>query len=64
MQKEDVPRENASKLVEQEIEQYIKRLERNCTQYKIVEQIAQNDGSVIVKVIKQYNACNVGDYLN
>ena len=32
--------------------------------YKIVEQTEQPDGSIIVKIIKQYNAAPVGDYLN
>ncbi len=43
---------------------YKRGLERNRTQYKIVDEAAQPDGSIIVKVIKQYNASPVGDYLN
>ena len=39
-------------------------LVKNHTQYKIVEQTEQPDGSIIVKVIKQYNSAPVGDYLN
>ena len=64
MLKEDAPHEWAVKQVEQEIELYIKTLERNRTQYKIVEQTVQSDGSVIMKIIKQYNASPVGDYLD
>lgn len=64
MLKEDAPHEWAVKQVEQEIELYIKTLERNRTQYKIVEQNVQSDGSVIMKIIKQYNASSVGDYLD
>ncbi len=64
MLKEDAPHEWAVKQVEQEIELYIKTLERNRTQYKIVEQNVQSDGSVIMKIIKQYNASPVGDYLD
>lgn len=64
MLKEDAPRDRAVKQVEQEIELYIKTLERNRTQYKIVEQNVQSDGSVIMKIIKQYNASPVGDYLD
>lgn len=64
MLKEDIPHEQAVKQVGQEIELYIKTLERNRTQYKIVEQNVQNDGSVIMKIIKQYNASPVGDYLD
>ncbi len=64
MLKEDAPHDWAVKQVEQEIELYIKTLERNHTQYKIVEQNVQSDGSVIMKIIKQYNASPVGDYLD
>lgn len=64
MLKEDVGHDYAVKLVEQEFEQYKKKLEQNHTQYKIVEQTKQSDGSIIVKVIKQYNSSPVGDYLN
>lgn len=64
MLKEDVAHDYAVKLVEQDVEQYKKTLERNRTQYKIVEQTVQPDGSVIIKVIKQYNSSSVGDYLD
>ena len=64
MQKEDVSHDLAVRLVEQEIEQYKKKLERNRTQYKIVEQTVQPDGSVMMKVIKQYNTAPVGSYLD
>ncbi len=62
--KDDVARDWAIKQVEQEVEQYKKNLERNHTQYKILDQVVQPDGSIIVKVIKQYNSAPVGDYLN
>ena len=64
MLKEDVEHDYAVKLVEQEFAQYKNHLERNHTQYKIVEQAVQPDGSIMVKVIKQYNSSPVGDYLN
>ena len=64
MLKEDVEHEWAVKQVEQEVEQYKKKLERSHTQYKILEQTAQPDGSIMIKVIKQYNASPVGDYLS
>ena len=62
--KEDVAHDWAVKQVEQDVEQYKKTLERNRTQYKIVEQTTQPDGSIMLKVIKQYNNSPVGDYLN
>lgn len=64
MLKEDVAHDRAVKLVEQDVEQYRRTLERNRTQYKITEQTVQPDGSIIIKVIKQYNSSPVGDYLN
>lgn len=62
--KEDVEYERAVRLVREEFEQYKKSLERNHTQYKIVEEQPQEDGSLMVKVIKAYNYSPVGDYLN
>ena len=64
MLKEDVAHDWAVKQVEQDIEQYKNTLARNRTQYKIVEQTTQADGSIMIKVIKQYNNSPVGDYLN
>ncbi len=64
MLKEDLGRDYAITLVKQEVEQYKKGLERNNTKYKIVEQTDEPDGSIILKVIKQYNSSPVGDYLN
>ena len=54
----------AVKQVKEEVETYKKNMERNHTKYKIVEQTEQPVGSIIVKIIKQYNAAPVGDYLN
>lgn len=47
-----------------EVENYKNSLEKNKTQHKIVEETLQDDGSVIIRIIKQYNASPVGDYLN
>ena len=64
MLKEDVDHLYAVRQVKEEVEQYKKNLERNRTQYRIVEQTEQPDGSILVKVIKQYNAAPVGNYLD
>ncbi len=63
MLKEDAEHQWAANQVQIEVENYKKGLERNRTQYKIVEETTQPDGSVIVKIIKQYNTAPVGDYL-
>ena len=64
MLKEDVGHDYAVKLVKEEVAQYKKTLERNRTQYKIIEETEQSDGSIMVKVIKQYNSSPVGNYLD
>ncbi len=63
MLKEDVAHDWAVKQVQEEVANYKRTLERNRIQYRIVEETTQEDGSIIVKVIKQYNASPVGDYL-
>lgn len=64
MLKEDTPHDYAVKLVKDESAAYKSNLEKNRTQYKIIEEVEQPDGSFIVKVIKQYNSSPIGDYLN
>jgi len=64
MLKEDAQPQWARNQVKQEVEHYKQSLERNRTQYKIVEEATQPDGSIILKIIKQYNTAPVGDYLN
>ena len=62
--KEDVEHNYAVKLVREEVAHYKATLDRNRTKYRILEELTQEDGSILVKVIKQYNACPVEDYLN
>lgn len=63
-QKEITDYNSVVKLVDYEVEQYKKKLDRNATQYRILEQTRQPDGSVIIKIIKQYNTSPVGSYLD
>ncbi len=63
MLKEDIDHDLAVRQVQEEVERYKHGLERNRTQHKILEETTQPDGSVIIKIIKQYNASPVGDYL-
>lgn len=63
MLKEDAEHDYAVKLVKEELEHYKKKLEQNKTQYRIVEEMPQTDGSIMIKIIKQYNQSPVGDYL-
>lgn len=62
--KEDLGTERTAQLVHEEVTQYKKKLECNGTQYKILSEEEQPDGSVIIRVIKQYNSCPIGNYLS
>ena len=64
MLKDGMTGDFAAKQVREEVAQYKKNLEKNRTQYKIVDESVCEDGSIILKVIKQYNTSPVGDYLN
>lgn len=64
MLKEGVVHTEAVELVKNEVEHYKRGLERSHTMYKILDETVQADGSIIIKIIKQYNSSPVGDYLN
>lgn len=64
MQKDDVEYDRAAKWNKEEVEKYKKALERNRAQYKIIEEVEQSDGSIVIKVIKQYNTSPIGDYMD
>lgn len=64
MLKDGVDQALGAKLVQEDVAHYKKTLDRNRTQYRIVEETLQPDGSVILKIIKQYNQSPVGDYLD
>lgn len=61
--KEDVGHDYAVKLVNEEVEHYKQTLQQHRTQYKILEETTQPDGSIVMKIVKQYNQSPVGDYL-
>ena len=64
MLKEDVEHSYAVKLVNEEVAIYKKKLDQNHTKYKILDETVQDDGSIIIKIVKQYNTSPVGDYLD
>ena len=64
MLKEDVEHSEAVNLVKREVEQYKRGLDNKHTQYKLVEETDQPDGSIMIKIVKQYNTSPVGDYLD
>ena len=62
--KEDLEHSIAVRLVREGVEHYKQALERNRTRHKIVDEAEQEDGSVVIRIIKQYNRSPVGDYLD
>ena len=64
MLKDDLGHDYAVQLVKEEVEKYKASLDNNRTKYKIVSEETQSDGSVMIKIIKQYNTSPVGDYLD
>ena len=61
--KDDIPREEALHIVEEEVKHYKARLEARHIQYRIEDETTQPDGSVIIRLRKQYNMSPMGDYL-
>lgn len=47
----------------QEVEHYKASLTRRQTAYRIEEELPRPDGSILVKLKRQYNAYPCGDYL-
>ena len=64
MLKDDLGHDYAVKLVKEEVEKYKASLDKNRTKYKLVSEETQPDGSVMIKIIKQYNTSPVGEYLD
>lgn len=61
--KEELGHDYAVSLVRQEVANYKQSLEKNRTRYKNVSEHEEEDGSVIIEIIKQYNQSPVGNYL-
>lgn len=62
--KEDTEPVLAQRLVQDEVAAYRKRLEVSGAKYRIFSEEQQTDGSVILRIKKQYNQSPVGDYLD
>lgn len=59
-----LPAAETTRLVRTEVEQYKTDLEKKNIRYKIESESILPDGSIILKVKKQYNAHDCGEYLN
>jgi len=62
--KEDMDPAVAAKAIQDEVAHYKAQLERNRTAYKIDEETTLPDGSVLIRIRKQYNAVSTGEYLD
>ena len=61
--KDGIPHEVAVQEAEHEYQQYRAGLERSRTQYRIEEERRQPDGSIIIRIKKQYLDYDVGSYI-
>ena len=62
--KEDLAHDEAVELVKKELEGYKTALDRKRVQYRIEEERALPDGSLLLKIKKQYNSYDCGEYLS
>jgi hypothetical protein len=62
--KEDVPKAEAAQLARAEYEHYCQQLDRSRTAYRILSEEGRPDGSIVVKLRRQYNSYRVGEYLD
>ncbi len=63
MLKEEIEHEEAVRLVNDEVKKYKEQLQNTKTQYRILSEEVQEDGSIIIEIKKQYNSSPVGEYL-
>ena len=61
--KEDVDQELAVREVQAEYDAYIHQLERKRIPYHLVSRETQPDGSILVRILRQYNTYPTGEYL-
>uniref|UniRef100_UPI0006D06670 hypothetical protein n=1 Tax=Clostridium sp. NkU-1 TaxID=1095009 RepID=UPI0006D06670 len=62
--KEGMSQDIAVRAVKAEYEDYKEKIDRSKTAYKIISEQTQNDGSIIVKIKRQINQYDVGNYLD
>ena len=62
--KDDIPHNEAVEMTRRELDSYKARLEHSRTKYRIISETTESDGSITLKLKKQYNGYNCGDYLN
>lgn len=63
MLKEEIDHDEAVRLVNDEVKKYKEQLQNTNTEYRILSEEVQEDGSIIIEIKKQYNTSPVGAYL-
>lgn len=61
--KDDIEHDEAVRLVQEEYEQYKRKLDHKRVMYRIVSEHTQEDGSILVEIKKQYLHHEIGNYL-
>ncbi len=62
--KEDVGRDYARKMAEEEVMRYKRRLDHSGTKYRILSENTLEDGTIVLEIKKQYNSLPIGNYLD
>jgi len=59
-----LPLDAAKTAVREEYASYLSRLDRTRTAYRITEEETEADGTIRIRIMRQYNTYPTGDYLN
>ena len=62
--KDDIAHQLAVDEVKAEYENYKQQLDRRHIQHKILEEKTLDDGSIVIRIIKQFNSYDAGNYLD
>lgn len=63
MLKEEIDHDEAVRMVNDEVAKYKEQLQKTNTEYRILSEEVQEDGSIMIEIKKQYNTSPVGAYL-
>ena len=62
--KDGIEKSIAVKNAKEDYETYKKQMERSNVKYKIVDEKEQPDGSIVIKIKKQYNNYKCNEYID
>jgi len=61
--KDEIPAAEAAEMVQAEYRHYLAQMDRSRTAYKVLSEQPQADGSLVIRIKRQYNNYDCGDYL-